>query len=1574
MEIFKSIKKVKKTRQLKRKSQRQARKARQQSTLRFEALEERIALSVNYYVAPNGDDADAGTFANPYATISKAFNSMSHGDTAFFRGGTYDIDDRIILEDKSGGSSSSLLSFLPYLDEEPVFDFTTAAGNGNVSEGNDFFSFKNIDYLRFEGFEITKTNTDPEEITRQGIAFRNINYSTIAQLDVHNFAGNGFSLIETSHDNLIENNDSHNNAVNDGDDDGSNADGFWLGRFSHDNTISGNRSYENNDDGFDFWEVGANNTLENNWAFDNGHASGAINQGDGNGFKLGKSNGSGPNTIRNNLSWGNRAYGYIDNSNEGVLTLYNNTSYDNGDGSGTGNGGYFFESSAGETDILRNNISVSDDSRPGHFSGADAPFNSWELDENDIPIYTANTSDFVTTNDSANRGARQSDGSLPVSDFLHLVSGSDLIDVGEDVGLPFNGSAPDFGAVEFSTTTTAPGQATNPSPGNGATNVSIAADLSWSAGSGATSHNVYFGMATSPPLVVTGQTGTSYDPGTLNNDATYYWKIDGVNSAGTTLATQVWSFTTESASSSGGLVGHWKLDETSNTLVNDSSGNNNDGTYVDSPTLGATPATNFSGTSVSFDGNNDNVFISDDSSLRVTDMTVSAWVYIPPGPIPGGWRTIVEHGRGTDNWFGLWKRSGSDRFHFRWANNGGSTVSADTNATITADKWYHVVGTLDTTADEAKIYLTDSSGNTVIDNTIPNPTFPSATSGDLTIGENNDGNEAFDGSIDDVRIYNRALSATEVAALVPSASLPGQASSPDPSNNATGIDINDDLAWNAGSGATEHDVYFSTDSTVDSNDLVGRQSGTSYDPGTLNNGATYYWRINEVNSAGVTLGQVWSYTTAVAAPGQAGSPTPGNNATNIDLDDNLSWSAGSGATEHDVYFSTDSTIDSSDLEGRQSGTSYDPGTLNNGATYYWRIDEVNSGGVTEGQVWSFTTESASGTGGLVGHWKLDETSGTTVSDSSGNNNGTYDDGPTLGATPATNFSGTSVSFDGNNDNVTIPDDSSLRVTDMTVSAWVYIPSSIPSGWRTIVEHGRGTDNWFGLWKRSGSDRFHFRWADNGGSTVSADTNATIVADQWYHIVGTLDTSTNVAKIYMTDSAGDTTLDKTITGATSPSATSGDLTIGENNDGSESFDGSIDDVRIYNRALTATEVADLVPSASSDLVGHWKLDETSNTLVNDSSGNNNGTYEDGPTLGATPATNFSGTSVSFDGNNDNVTIPDDTSLRVTNMTVSAWVYIPSSIPSGWRTIVEHGRGTDNWFGLWKRSGSDRFHFRWADNGGSTVSADTNATIVADQWYHIVGTLDTSTNVAKIYMTDSAGDTTLDKTITGATSPSATSGDLTIGENNDGNEAFDGSIDDVRIYNRALTATEVADLVPPSSLLAGPQFSADLDGDDDVDGADFLAWQRGSSVGSLTSGAVADLSDWKSQFGSSLESSGSVAASYVAEPPSLASVAFATTAVSETSETVALPPLGNLGRFATSELEVREAAVSEFYYRALHVVRQYVAEPELSESTRRSSPTTTSAQSSSHQVSELPDSDALAIVFGLLGGNSMDDFLR
>ena len=185
--------------------------------------------------------------------------------------------------------------------------------------------------------------------------------------------------------------------------------------------------------------------------------------------------------------------------------------------------------------------------------------------------------------------------------------------------------------------------------------------------------------------------------------------------------------------------------------------------------------------------------------------------------------------------------------------------------------------------------------------------------------------------------------------------LPGAASAPSPGNGASNVSVNADLSWSAGSGATSHDVYFGTSSNPGAGQFQGNQAGTSFALGTLANGTTYYWRIDEVNAAGTTTGTVWSFTTQSGGgtpPGQASNPNPSNNATGVSRNPTLSWTAGSGATSHDVYFGTSNPPS---FSGSQSGTSFVPGRLSRRRTYYWRIDEVNATGTTTGVVWHFTT-------------------------------------------------------------------------------------------------------------------------------------------------------------------------------------------------------------------------------------------------------------------------------------------------------------------------------------------------------------------------------------------------------------------------------------------------------------------------------------------------------------------------------------------------------------------------------------------------------------------------------------------
>ena len=115
----------------------------------------------------------------------------------------------------------------------------------------------------------------------------------------------------------------------------------------------------------------------------------------------------------------------------------------------------------------------------------------------------------------------------------------------------------------------------------------------------------------------------------------------------------------------------------------------------------------------------------------------------------------------------------------------------------------------------------------------------------------------------------------------------------------------------------------------------------------------YEWYVTVTDdTVGTTPGPVWSFTTG--SP-KAGNPSPADGAADVDTNADLSWSAGVDAVSHDVYFGTDAG-NLLLVSDRQAGTTYDPGLLQLDTMYYWAIDEHNSvGGVTYGDVWSFTT-------------------------------------------------------------------------------------------------------------------------------------------------------------------------------------------------------------------------------------------------------------------------------------------------------------------------------------------------------------------------------------------------------------------------------------------------------------------------------------------------------------------------------------------------------------------------------------------------------------------------------------------
>jgi len=177
---------------------------------------------------------------------------------------------------------------------------------------------------------------------------------------------------------------------------------------------------------------------------------------------------------------------------------------------------------------------------------------------------------------------------------------------------------------------------------------------------------------------------------------------------------------------------------------------------------------------------------------------------------------------------------------------------------------------------------------------------------------------------------------------------------PDPADGAEAVAVNDKLSWTPGFGAKLHTVYFGESfNEVDSATGGLPQGTTDFTPGTLKMAKTYYWRVDEFDVLETHKGDVWSFTTE----GAVAALNPANGAVDVTQTPVLTWTPGFGAS-HEIYFGTDAASLELKGSGNLGSESYDPGKLDLGVTYYWRVDEVNNTNPDSpwpGILWSFTT-------------------------------------------------------------------------------------------------------------------------------------------------------------------------------------------------------------------------------------------------------------------------------------------------------------------------------------------------------------------------------------------------------------------------------------------------------------------------------------------------------------------------------------------------------------------------------------------------------------------------------------------
>jgi len=407
------------------------------------------------------------------------------------------------------------------------------------------------------------------------------------------------------------------------------------------------------------------------------------------------------------------------------------------------------------------------------------------------------------------------------------------------------------------------------------------------------------------------------------------------------------------------LVGYWNFDEGSGDVAVDSSGNGNDGTINGTPNWVAGQI----GSALDFDGSSNFVEIPHSESLSMTEqITIAAWTNMRANSSgemlivsKGGWQPDMPYELSEDN--------GAVIFWQFYDTEGRDNCSPESPP---ADEWHHIAATYDGTV--FKCYIDGELGEEwEYTGTIPQNELS------VTIGRRSTGGNFFDGMIDEVMIFDHALSDDEIPKIMLGLGDFVQASRPDPADGALYADTWVTLSWKPGDFAVSHDVYMG-DNFDDVDNGIGdtfrvNQGAVFYVagfpgyafPDGLVPGTTYYWRIDEVNDADPNSpwkGDVWSFS---IPPKTAYGPDPADGAEFVDPNAIFSWTGGFGAKLHTVYLG-DNFEEVSSLTGGapQGPATYNPGTLELEKVYYWRVDEFDAVETFKGDVWSFTTPGAVG--------------------------------------------------------------------------------------------------------------------------------------------------------------------------------------------------------------------------------------------------------------------------------------------------------------------------------------------------------------------------------------------------------------------------------------------------------------------------------------------------------------------------------------------------------------------------------------------------------------------------------------
>lgn len=419
------------------------------------------AFAQIYYVAPNGDDSNPGTFSQPWRTIQKAANSLTAGEMVYIRGGTY----REQVVPQNSGSAGNPIAYVAYPGETVTLDGATVS----LPQWDALFNIVNISYVRVSGLRVVNAGPNPHN---PGILSDGSSYVTIEKNFVSNTNDSGIGVWNSNH--VVVTNNEVKNAC--------------LRRFNESISVSGtdvfeisrNRVHHSRKEGIDVKDGSSNGKVFGNEVYSTAAVGlyvdawdkhtynidvyqNSVHDVQGDGFALASEMGGLLENVRlyNNLSYNNRYVGIAVTRNGDSTThpmrgiaIVNNTV--TGNGVGYWGGGIAVDSNEIENVVVSNNI-VSGNLSFQIVVDAGVPSAQVTIDRNLI--------DGFRGEEGETRGTNHLEGDPrfvnPGAANYRLQADSPAIDAGDNAALPTGvatdldgnprvvGGTVDMGAYEF---------------------------------------------------------------------------------------------------------------------------------------------------------------------------------------------------------------------------------------------------------------------------------------------------------------------------------------------------------------------------------------------------------------------------------------------------------------------------------------------------------------------------------------------------------------------------------------------------------------------------------------------------------------------------------------------------------------------------------------------------------------------------------------------------------------------------------------------------------------------------------------------------------------------------------------------------------------------------------------------------------------------------------------------------------------------------------------------------------------------------------------------------------------------